>query len=129
MDNQWTNMILEVNAVVAQEDEEFGVYSINLGGVLADAQWLISIQLPLNITEQDVSLGHNTYAITTSTGATHYGGVLGWGFWSGGIFLDLDDEAVTTLGLERRVSFQTSEAQETNSTIEAGLTRILGPHA
>jgi hypothetical protein len=122
-------MILVVDAVAAEEDEELGVYSVNFGGIQTGNKWLISIQLPLNISEQDISLGHDTYAITTSTGATHYDGVLRWGFWPGGVFLDLDGEAAETLGLESRVNFQLPEAGDINSTIEVGLTRILGPHA
>lgn len=121
-------MTLVVNAMAVEEDEELGVYSVNLGGIRSGNEWLISIQLPLNISKQDISLGQDTYAITTSTGATHYDGVLGWGFWPGGVFLDLDDEAAKILGLASRINFQLPEAGESNSAIEAGLTRILGPH-
>jgi Immunity protein 10 len=128
MEQQSVSMMLEVNAVAAEEDEELGVYSVNFGGMQTGNQWLISIQLPLNISEQDIALGQDTYAITTSTGATHYDGVLGWGFWPGGVFLDLDDEAAKILGLASRINFQLPAAGESNSAIEAGLTRILGPH-
>jgi immunity protein 10 of polymorphic toxin system len=119
-------IILIVDVMAAEEDKELGVYSVNFGGIQTGDEWLISVQLPLNVSEQDVSLGHDTYAITASTGATHYGGVLAWGFWSGGVFLDLDDEAAEALGLENRVNFQLPEARHVNSTIEPGLTRILG---
>jgi hypothetical protein len=121
-------MILTVDRAAAQEDEELGVYSLSLGGIQAGVEWLISIQLPLNISRQDISLGHDTYAITTSTGATHYGGVLGWGSWEGGFFLDLEDEAAESLDLESKVSFQVSRVGNINSKIEVGLTRILGCH-
>jgi hypothetical protein len=84
MDKQLGSMmILAVDRVVAQEDEELGVYSFNIGGFQSGAEWLISIQLPLNISEQDISLGQDIYAITPSTGATHYGEVL-----DGGLSLD-----------------------------------------
>jgi immunity protein 10 of polymorphic toxin system len=121
-------MILTVDRAAAQEDEELGVYSLSLGGIQAGVEWLISIQLPLNISGQDISLGHDTYSITTSTGATHYCGVLGWGFWEGGFFLDLEDEAAESLDLESKVSFQVSRVGNINSKIEVGLTRILGYH-
>jgi hypothetical protein len=129
MDQQSVSVTLAVDAVAAEEDEELGVYSVNFGGVAIGNEWLISIQLPLKISEQDRSLGHDTYAITTSAGATHYGGVLGWGFWPGGVFVDLDGEAAEALGLESRVNFQLPKTADINSVIEAGLTRILGPHA
>jgi Immunity protein 10 len=121
-------MLLVVNVAAAEEDEERGVYSVNFGNSQTGDEWLISIQLPLNISEQDIALGQDTYAITTSSGATHYDGVLGWGFWPGGVFLDLDDEAARILGLSSRINFQLPEAGESNSAIESGLTRILGPH-
>lgn len=128
MGRQSVSMILVVDAVAVEEDEELAVYSVNFGGARTDNEWLISIQLPLNISEQDISLGQDTYAITTSTGATHYDGVLRWGFWPGGVFLDLDEEAAKTLSLQGRVNFQLPKADNINSTIEVGLTRILGPH-
>lgn len=121
-------MILAVDKAAAQEDEELGVYSLSLGGAQAGVEWLISLQLPLDISEQDILLGQDTYAITTSTGATHYGGVLGWGFWPGGFFLDLENEAAESLGLESKVSFRVPRAGDISSKIEAGLTRILGCH-
>ena len=121
-------MILAVDKAAAQEDEELGVYSLSLGGAQAGVEWVISLQLPLDISEQDILLGQDGYAITTSTGATHYGGVLGWGFWSGGFFLELENEAAESLGLESKVSFRVPGAGDISSKIEAGLTRILGCH-
>jgi hypothetical protein len=129
MDEQLGSMmILAVDKVAAQEDEEVGVYSLSIGGLQFGAEWILSIQLPLNVSEQDISLGQDTYAITTSTGATHYGGVPGWGFWSDGSFLDLDAEAAEMLGLESRVNLHVSGVENINSKIEAGSTRILGCH-
>jgi hypothetical protein len=121
-------VILAVDRAAVQEGEELGVYSLSLGGIQAGVEWLISIQLPLEISEQDALLGQDTYAITTSTGATHYGGVLGWGFRSGGFFLDLENEAAESLGLENRIDFQVSGVKNINSKIEIGLTRIFGCH-
>jgi len=121
-------MILAVDKAAARENEELGVYSLSLGGTQAGVEWIISLQLPLDISEQDILLGQDTYAITTSTCATHYGGVLGWGFWPDGFFLDLENEAAESLGLESKVSFRVPGAGDISAKIEAGLTRILGCH-
>jgi Immunity protein 10 len=128
MDQQSVTMTLAVDVAVAAEDEELGVYSANFGCIATGHEWLISVQLPINVSEQDISLRHDTYAITTSTGATHYGGVIRWGFWAGGVFLDLENEAAETLSLGSRVNFQLPATGDIDSTIGAALTQILGSH-
>lgn len=121
-------MILTVSAFAVEENQELAVYSVSFGGTQAGSEWMVSLQLPLDISDQDISLGHDTYALTTSTGATHYGGIMGWGLWPEGIYLDLNDAAAKVLGLENKVKFKIPEAKDAHSSIQIGLTRILGLH-
>jgi hypothetical protein len=127
MDQQSVSIVFDVEQVAAVEDKELNVYSLNFGGALADnSEWFLSVQLSLEASEQDISLGHDTYAVTTSTGATHYNGIIGWGYWSYGVYMDFDDEAAGVLGLQNRINFHLPDKAEILSTVEAGLTRLLG---
>jgi hypothetical protein len=75
--------------------------------------------------EQDRSLGMNTYCISTSDGATVYGGLISCVLRFDTLTLGFDAEAARTLGIPMDITLPLRIDPAAVYTLQAGLNRIL----
>jgi hypothetical protein len=118
---------LLVGAVDAQEFPDLESFVVSLAQYRDGDGWSISIQLPINVSSQDISLGQDTYAISTSDGITHYGGITSWSYSDGQIVLRLTEDAAAETALGEEVVLEFSGGREESEVVADGLAHILGP--
>lgn len=87
----------------------------------------LELQRAITFDEQDRALGQDTYCLTTSDGATRYGGVRSHDLADGRLQIQLDDDAAATLGVDGFV-IQLNPSVNTTSLHEA-IRRVLGADA
>lgn len=91
----------------------------------------LELQRALSFDEQDRAEGMDTYCLSMSSGATHYGGVLSWSLTPGTLELTLSREAAVDLGLDELVQVAVQMAPELALKVRDGLRRVLAevpPH-
>ena len=84
----------------------------------------IEFQRALSFDEQDIRSGMNTYCTVTGDGATHYGGVNGWGISDTTLALQLETEAAVALGMEQEFHVALELNEASLSRLMSGLTRV-----
>jgi hypothetical protein len=85
----------------------------------------LEFQRALSFDESDVKIGMDTYCLVVSSGAAHYGGVLGWSVKERCLDLALDEAAVEELGLQQSVQIDLNVGAAGEAELIAGLQRIL----
>ena len=83
-------------------------------------------QLAHEFDDQDRALGMDTYAISTDTGATIYGGVTHYVLTDRLLSIWFSDNASTKLGIGRECQLALSVDPESLAKLRDGLRRILG---
>ena len=101
---------------------------------LLGAQWLVlaehpdgtgrrlEVQRPLQVDEQDVALGLDTYCLVTEEQATHYGGVLDWQIEESMLHLDLTEDASRVIGAS---GFRITLPRSERATVQTALGLLL----
>jgi hypothetical protein len=85
----------------------------------------LELQRAITFDEQDKKLGHDTYCLSTETGATYYGGVESWTLDATLLELLLAEEAAQALGVQDGFRIRLAAANQDLLTLRAMLRQIL----
>ena len=112
----------DASAVAFERDDNLGAEWLVLAEHPDGTGRRLEVQRPLQVDEQDLALGHDTYCLVTEEQATHYGGVLDWHIEESTLHLDLTGEASRAIGASRfRITLPKSE----RATVQAALELLL----
>lgn len=112
----------DASAVAFERDDNLGAEWLVLAEHPDGTGRRLEVQRPLQVDEQDLALGHDTYCLVTEEQATHYGGVLDWQIEESTLHLDLTEEASRAIGASRfRITLPKSEC----ATVQAALESLL----
>lgn len=85
----------------------------------------LEFQKALNFDVSDVEAGMDTYCLVVESGATHYGGVIGWAIEEHQLALHLDDGAAEELGLVQQLQVDLQLGSEGEAALQTGLEQVL----
>ncbi len=88
----------------------------------------IEIQRSHSFSEEDRRLGQDTYCVSTTTGASCYGGVSSWCLKGDVMEIYMDDEAARCLGVAGGFLVRLDASEGELQTLREGLLRVLGEY-
>ncbi len=120
-DERWAPAVLRD----AGEDGS-GCYVLGLRETTDDDSWGLLFMECLDVDEQDVALGMDTYCLVVDPGqATWYGGVVECELTSGRLRLLLTEDAAKTLGMPTEPVFALALSADQLRMVGRGLDRVL----
>ena len=115
-----------VRAAARLRDDDLGADVLVLAEHEDGSGRRLELQRSLDVTEQDRLQGMDTYALSTETGAVHYGGIRAWSLESDQVQLDLDDEAAAALQADGGFRLTLADPGSQAAVIDSGLSEIVG---
>lgn len=116
---------LTVSKIAAEELVDLNAYVVVMQELDNQGGERIELSRSILVDDQDRRLGLDTYSITTSTGATHYGGITSCVLIDRTLRIDIDADASNELGINGGYEILLDVDEYCINLLKAGLLRIL----
>jgi Immunity protein 10 len=113
-----------IRCVAVADDDDLNTFVVGLAEDADGSGWGLVFQIAHSFDEQDRMLGEDTYCISTTWGATVYGGLTSCVLQDDELVLEFDSEGADTLGISEECHLQLQVDRDAILQLRQGLSRV-----